>query len=186
MKLIKYILIAVLTMGYASQVSAKSKPVKAYLFGFAASFNDSTVYFTGIQEVNGAYMQEKSKFLVNRDEYSHQLRNYLKAQGNNYPTCVTSYAYDLKHAQKEYDKMRKKYTVKAKNRFIVVDIKETEFKYEAVTPDNDDMDDADWKASRKAKKAELKAARKAAKDKKPKGGHMGPPPMGGGMPGGQR
>jgi hypothetical protein len=118
------------------QAEAQNRQVdKVYIYGFAASFNDSTVYFTDIQEVRGAYMHTKSKFLVNRDEYSHQLRNYLKEKGYYQPTCITCYAYDRKKAQKGYDKLRRKYTVKAKNRFVVIDIKEQDFKYQPVTPD---------------------------------------------------
>ena len=35
---------------------------KVYLYGFAASFNDSTVYFTDIQEVDSAVI-DRSGFL---------------------------------------------------------------------------------------------------------------------------
>ena len=45
-------------------VSAKNKCVqKLYAFGFAASFNDSTVYFTDIQEIDSAWVNEKNEFL---------------------------------------------------------------------------------------------------------------------------
>lgn len=51
-------------------VSAKIKCVpKIYAFGFAASFNDSIVYFTDIQEIDSAWVGEKNEFLVNRENY---------------------------------------------------------------------------------------------------------------------
>ena len=54
--------------------------VKTYAFGFAASFNDSTVYFTDIQVLDSAWLNEKNDFLVSRDNYSYQLRDYLASE----------------------------------------------------------------------------------------------------------
>ena len=51
------------------------------MFGVATSFNDSTLYITEIQEISGAYIDSKTKFLVERDNYSYQLRDYLKGIG---------------------------------------------------------------------------------------------------------
>ena len=59
-------------------VSAKVVCVpKLYAFGFSASFNDSIVYFTDIQEIDSAWINEKTKFLISRDNYSYQLKNYF-------------------------------------------------------------------------------------------------------------
>ena len=41
---------------------------KVYLYGFAASFNDSTVYFTDIQELDSAVV-DRGGFLYGRDSY---------------------------------------------------------------------------------------------------------------------
>ena len=49
------------------------------MFGFSASFNDSTVNFTDIQAVNAYVENNHTHFLVNRDEYSYQLRYYMEA-----------------------------------------------------------------------------------------------------------
>ena len=35
-------------------------PTKVYMFGFAASFNDSTVYFTDVQQLEGAWCMRRS------------------------------------------------------------------------------------------------------------------------------
>ena len=44
-------------------VSAKNIMIpKAYMFGFVASFNDSIVFFTDIQEVDSVWVQEKRNF----------------------------------------------------------------------------------------------------------------------------
>ena len=46
---------------------AATKQTKIYMFGVATSFNDSTLYITEIQEISGAYIDSKTKFLVERD-----------------------------------------------------------------------------------------------------------------------
>ena len=56
MKLRQVLMIAVLLLGWVNSSNAKGyKPAKVYMFGFAASFNDSTVYMTNIQKVD-AYL----------------------------------------------------------------------------------------------------------------------------------
>ena len=63
---------------WTQNTAAKLKCIpKIYAFGFSASFNDSIVYFTDIQEIDSAWINEKNKFLVSRDNYSYQLKNYL-------------------------------------------------------------------------------------------------------------
>lgn len=110
-----------------------NKPTKVYLFGFAASFNDSTVYFTGIQELDSAYIDSKTKFLYSRENYSYQLRDHLSGTGAKTPTCITCFALKRKDIDKKYAHIRKKYT--ANGKFIVKEVKSTEFRYQAIKPD---------------------------------------------------
>ena len=118
----------------ALTASAVNKPEKVYMYGFAASFNDSTVYFTSLQEIDSVYIDSKTKFLYSRDNYSYQLRDYLSAHGAENYTCTTVFALNRKAAEKKYAKLRKrytqggKYTVKelSKTDFIFVPIKEQE------------------------------------------------------------
>ena len=136
MRIIKCLIATVMLLGGVIQVSAKDKEVsKVYMFGFAASFNDSTIYITDIQEIKGAYVAERTKFLVNRDEYSYQLRNYLQGQGNAFPTCITSYAYDRKTIEKKFAKIKKRYIDKNKGRYIIVNISKEQFTYQPVSSD---------------------------------------------------
>ena len=68
--------------GMSLGASAKVKCVpKVYAIGFAASFNDSIVYFTDIQEIDSAWINDKNKFLIGRDNYSYQLKNYFAGIG---------------------------------------------------------------------------------------------------------
>ena len=136
MRIIKCLIATAMLLGVVIQVSAKDKEVtKVYMFGFAASFNDSTIYITDVQEIKGAYVAERTKFLVNRDEYSYQLRNYLQGQGNAFPTCITSYAYDRKTIEKKFAKIKKRYIDKNKGRYIIVNISKEQFTYQPVSSD---------------------------------------------------
>ena len=78
MKYLKYI---VLTLLVCVAMGAEAKTIKArhmYVFGFAASFKDSVVYMTEIQDVQGAMYDTKTKFLLGRDSYSDQLKTYFR------------------------------------------------------------------------------------------------------------
>lgn len=110
-----------------------NRATKVYLFGFAASFNDSTVYFTEVQELDSAYIDSKTKFLYSRENYSYQLRDHLTAAGANTPTCVTCFALKRKDIDKKYANLKKKYTKGGK--FIVKEVKSTDFHYQAIKPE---------------------------------------------------
>lgn len=125
----RYILLFLLALMCHSGWSA-NKPSKVFMFGFAASFNDSTVCFTDIQEVDSAYIDTKTKFLYSRENYSYQLRDYLQGQNFPSPTCVTVFALKKKDLEKKYQQMRKKYTGDGK--FIIKDVKSPDFVYQAI------------------------------------------------------
>lgn len=138
MKFNKVFLIAFFLLGLAHSVSAKGyKIAKVYMFGFAASFNDSTVYFTDIQSLDVYIEDSRPHFLVNRDDYAYQMKNYL--QNSNYskhPTCVVMFVETEKKAMKKYIKMQTKYTTKAKGRYLVNSIDSAQFSFTTVAPDD--------------------------------------------------
>lgn len=108
-KLFVCAMIAALTILSVS-TSAKNKRVpKIYAFGFSASFNDSTIYFTNIQEIDSVWVNDKNNFLIDRDNYSYQLKNYFEGQGMPHRTCVISYGLKRKDVEKKFRKMRDKY-----------------------------------------------------------------------------
>ena len=113
------ILIAALTLS-ASISFALNKPTRLYVYGFAATFNDSTVYFTNIEEIDTAWVDTKSKFLYSRDNYSYQFRDYLKSQGVAHPTCITGYATSRKEAEKKYTALKRRYTSKGKYNIKII------------------------------------------------------------------
>lgn len=175
---IKYIVTAIM-LCFAITVSAKpSTKQTVYMFGFSASFNDSTIYFTNVQPVEGYIVNDRTHFLVNRDDYSYQLRNYFDNRGQVHRTCITVYSTNKKDIDKKYEKMKAKYTTKSKNKFDVLYLTDDDFKFETVTPDEGAVD----VDSEEAEKAAQKSAKERKKGKKPKDMPMGPPPEGGGLP----
>lgn len=138
MKSYKNLIMAVAVMiicGWTINASAKLKCVpKLYAFGFAASFNDSTVYFTDIQEIDSAWINDKNDFLVSRDNYSYQLKNYFTSLGLEHRTCVISFALKRKDIEKKYKKMKNKY-VKAGN-YDIKSVSTNDFHFTAIKPDN--------------------------------------------------
>ena len=114
MKQLRYLTMAVLlsVSAFATVATAKNVVVpKMYMFGFAASFNDSIVHFTEIQAVDSVWIDSKTKFMAGRENYSYQLRDYLadKAQMP-HRTCVVFYNQDRQKLEKEYLKMKRIYT----------------------------------------------------------------------------
>lgn len=175
-------LTAIVAVAFSAIAFALNKPAKVYVYGFSASFNDSTVYFTEIQEIDSAWTDAKTDFLYSRDNYSYQLRDYLKTKGVSHPTCITTYGKKRKEVEKKYTKLRKKYI--SGNAFDVRYITASEFRYQPITPDESEQ--ASGKKLTKEEKKAVKAAEKAEKNKQKaskkdrKKGSMPPPPPGGG------
>lgn len=142
-----------------------------YAFGFSASFNDSTVYFTDIQTIDSVWVDSKTGFILERGMYANQMRNYFTAQGQPNRTCVFFYDVKFKKIAKKFRKMKERYV--AGNNFDIRYLKPEEFAFERNPIDGLE---------------ELLAQReKAKKEKKKKSKHdkpSGPPPGRGGAPGG--
>ena len=96
---------------FAVKVQAKLiQPAHVYMFGFSASFKDSVVYITEIEDVKGAWIDSMSKFLQNRDSYSYQLKQHMTDQYQEPErVCVVFYTTSKKEIEKKLKKLRKKY-----------------------------------------------------------------------------
>lgn len=142
MKLYKNVIAALTLFVVASSfvgVSAKIVCVpKLYAFGFSASFNDSIVYFTDIQEIDSAWINDKTDFLVSRDNYSYQLKNYFTNIGQEHRTCVISFALKRKDIEKKYKKMKGKY-VKA-GKFSIKTLGKNDFQFTTIKPDDYELE----------------------------------------------
>ena len=146
MKLSKIGLTAIAaTLLISLTVQAKNEMKKAYVFGFASSFNDSTVYFTDIQEVDSAWFTSKHHFLVSRENYSYQLRDYLANIGEQHRTCVVEYNTDPKKLEKVWNKLYIRYAHNQK-----------QFQFQAVAPMDEATEIEEPVKKVKAKKAQKK------------------------------
>ena len=111
MKQIAILLITIVALGVATTTNAKKIATpKMYIYGFAASFNDSIIYFTNVQELNNVWVEKKHKELDVRQLYSQQLRDYLKAQGLANRTCIVVAHPKRAKLEKQFLKMKKLYT----------------------------------------------------------------------------
>lgn len=138
-------------------IQAKNEMKKAYVFGLASSFNDSTIYITEVQEVDSAWFVSKKHFLVGRENYSYQLRNHLEDQGEEHRICTVAFSTNEKKIQKTWDKMLAHYTrlKKKKNNqkhiteqapYVIKYITKEQFHFQAVNPlENDNSDSSSSK-----------------------------------------
>ena len=119
------------TLTFVLSVSAKDKLVnRMYVYGVSTSFNDSTVYFTSIQEIDSVEVVGKTKILANKQEYSLQLKNYFSNKGLQYRTCVTVNNSNKKKIEKSYAKLKQKYLKKWN--YTLKNIDDSDFKFERV------------------------------------------------------
>lgn len=101
---------------------------KVYMFGFSASFTDSLVYITDIQEVDSVILEPKTEFLVNRNAYGNQLQFFLAEKMNREnTTCVVFYDRKQEDLQKRYNKIMKRY--KNSNQTILKTLSRDEFQF---------------------------------------------------------
>ena len=154
----RHISLSILMMAAFSQTASAQNIMvpEAYMFGFIASFNDSTVYFTDIQKVDSAWVTKKKKLLAGKSNYSYQLREFFTQQ-RSLPnrTCVVVGSINRKDVEKKYAKMKKKYITKD-GKYDVRYLPESEFRFKSV-----DMDDGSQTVVEQPKK-------KKKKDKKQK------------------
>lgn len=168
------------TLLLSISLQAKNEMKKAYLFGFASSFSDSTVYITDIQEVDSAWFTSKNKFLISRENYSSQLRDYLSAQGEEHRTCIVEYAFNAKKAEKAWNKLYSRYThnQKKKNKqkqtnelppFQIKNLTKEQFCFTAVSPAEQYQEEEPEKPVKK-----IKAKKALKKQQKSQGIQEGP------------
>lgn len=168
MKLSKIGLTAIAaTLFISLTVQAKNEVGKAYVFGFASSFNDSTVYFTDIQEVDSAWFTSKHHFLVSRENYSYQLRDYLTSIGEQHRTCMVEYNTDPKKLEKVWNKLYSRYAHNQKQKnnqkqkselppFQIKNLNREQFQFQAVAPMDETTEIEEPVKKVKAKKAQKK------------------------------
>ncbi len=135
-------------------LSAANEKSPVYMFGIVTSFNDSVLYMSQVQLVDSAYIDKKTKFLYSRENYSFQLKNYMKSLGIENPTCITIYGFKKNKVEKKYSKIRKKYA--DKDKYFIKYLAADEFKFTPIIPN--DLDSPEEEANEpKSKKKEKKS-----------------------------
>lgn len=119
------------TMALYAGNPQKDKNTPVYMYGCAASFLDSTVYFTELQPVDSAVLAKNSGFLVGRQLYSEQLQNHLQLlEGAEQVTCAVYFSKKEAKLKKKYQKMLKDY--QAEKHLIVKVLQKSDFAFEKV------------------------------------------------------
>lgn len=110
MKYVKIFFVFVLAFTVCSVFASKKNRFKpVYAFGISASFTDSVVYFTDIQVLDSVQLN-KDGFLVNREMYSYQLKNYLEDnQLQQNSTSMIYFSENEKKLSKEAARILNKY-----------------------------------------------------------------------------
>lgn len=140
MKYFKYLLVTLMLTSFSAEVSSKRVKVpKLYIFGVSHSFKDSVIYMTNIQTLENVWMDSKTKFLVERSSYTHQLKKYFDEQKNiKNRMCLVIFDRSQKKAEKKFLKMQKRYTSPKKGKFDVVYIALEEFTFQPVNIEEDE------------------------------------------------
>lgn len=86
----------------------KKEAKDVYAYGVAASFTDSTVYFTAIQKLDSVTLT-KEGFLPERQQYSYQLKYHLENQGLMHRTCMVFFGTDKDKLAKKQSKLMERY-----------------------------------------------------------------------------
>lgn len=116
-----------MVMGVAAKKSKDKNKYGVYMAGVSASFTDSLVYFTDVQYLDSAVVDNKG-FLVGRSQYSVQLKDYLEAkEGVKNRTCFMFFNVKKNKLQKELLKLKEKY---GKGNTLVLKSVNPEFKFE--------------------------------------------------------
>lgn len=141
MKLLRIFILTLVFLPFTQTMTAKGKLLpKAYMFGFSASFKDSLVYFTEIQELDSVWIDSKSKFLFERDAYSYQLKNhFIKNYSQHHRTCIVVFDKDRKKIEKKYSRLRATYAGKSKFNDKIKYLGLNDFKFQRVEISFDDQ-----------------------------------------------
>ena len=85
----------------------KKIETEVYVWGASLSFSDSVVYFTEIQHIDGAIIEDK--FLPNRHLYSYELKDYMSyEEGKPGRTSFIFFSNKRSKLEKKEQKVKKK------------------------------------------------------------------------------
>ena len=141
MKITKIILcLGLLWMVCAGTAEAKKHRVKQkslYMMGVAISHLDSAVFITDMMLVEGLTVEKKTKFLMDRQLYSLQLKSYLESAYEGGPFVPAVYfSTSKKKMERRYLSMHKRYMQGGEMQTVLVDQSQFRFKAEEYVEDS--------------------------------------------------
>lgn len=89
-----------------AQAQDKNTPKRVYAFGYAETLNDTVIYITQIQELEGAELDNKG-FIHFRESYDAQLQHYLMSVQNSHTMCITIYGTSRSKLEKKFIRLRR-------------------------------------------------------------------------------
>lgn len=131
----------------SGQTGSKGKkaPVSVYAFGYGEALNDSAVFLSPIQLLEGVELEKGSGFLQFRETYSNQMQRYLDRRfalsagtqplGSSHKPhamCVIIYGKKRADVEKKYVKLRKDIRKRRHVRLTEMPVEEFQF---VVNPD---------------------------------------------------
>lgn len=156
MKGLRILLFAILAIAIGSMhAKVKVKQTPLYIFGYALSPTDSTIYLTNIQRIDTAYMVKKTRMMIARAVYSQQLQQYLEESGNVRGSICTIFFNEKK------DKLEKK-----RNRVSMRAQKEVDFQISFLNSLNMTFTPVQWDESMTPELIEKPIKTKKVKKKK--------------------
>ena len=137
---------------------AKVERTTVYMFGFSASFTDSLAYITGIQQIDSAYIDTKTDFLLDRVVYSDQLQTFVET-ANLMPDCTCAVFFNTKKSKlvEEYNELRKHY--EKESGIVLKDLPGGQFKFQAPSYIPSGAEEKKTKEREKAEEASVEGKR---------------------------
>lgn len=131
MKIIKILSVVAMVILCSTTSFAKNKNDKGmYLFGVATSLTDSVVYVTEIQHFDNVGMSAVD-FSKTISRYSIQLQNFVSViMDTKFQTGVTFFSAKKKTVEKDKKKVLNRFV--KKNKMLMVNIPDEDFKFEFV------------------------------------------------------
>ena len=140
MKALKILICLALLFAFGMGAVEARKPRVAerplYMIGVALSHVDSTVFITDMHLVNGLTVERKTRFLMDRQLYSLQLKRYLDETYKGGPYLVAVYFHPkMKKMERRYLSLHKRYVQSKELNMVLIDQSQFRFKPEEYIED---------------------------------------------------
>lgn len=133
-KIMKHSLILIFALLALCSVKAKAENV--YIYGISYSPTDSVVYITDVRMLEKVKLNGKAQFLDSRNEYSSQLREYMKSQDHpDFVNCVV-FSKEYKKINKDYLKQVQYYY---KRNFTMKFLNQMDFQFSAIQMEEEEQ-----------------------------------------------